>query len=127
MELATPAAPRSPWIGAGISAGLALLVLIGAALAMFQPEFLTRWFGPPAVTMAGAYEEHHDGPGIDHSPAVEHRRQRETRSCHRVARQALLCSKKCTNLGFDSQHTKTYNCTYENGCRYKHVLGGSAE
>jgi uncharacterized membrane protein YdjX (TVP38/TMEM64 family) len=67
MEQAQPAARRNPWVGAGISAVLALLVLIGAALAMLQPEFITRLFGPPAVTMAEAYEQRPDGPTVDHS------------------------------------------------------------
>lgn len=67
MKPPPPAATRSPWVVAGISAGLAFFVLIGAALAMLQPEFLTRWFGPPAVTMAEEYETLPEGPTVDHS------------------------------------------------------------
>ncbi len=67
MEQAQPATTRTPWVGAGLSAVLALLVLIGAVLALVQPQWLTGWFGPPAVTMAEEYEERPDGPTIDHS------------------------------------------------------------
>ncbi|TVS18234.1 MAG: hypothetical protein EA424_11315 [Planctomycetaceae bacterium] len=42
-----PADNRTPWIGATVSAVAALLVLSGAALAVFQPEFLTRCLARP--------------------------------------------------------------------------------
>ena len=67
MEPTPPAAPGHPWFGAVISAGLAILVLIGAALALWQPQWITRLFGPPAVTMAEEYEVRPEGPTVDHS------------------------------------------------------------
>ncbi len=72
MESPIPVVPRNPWVGAGVSAGLAILVLVGAVLAMFQPEFLTRLFGPPACSgenslrhrPVNAYAGGDDGRGV---------------------------------------------------------------
>ena len=67
MTQTQPATGRRPWIGAALSALAAILVLVGAALAVIQPEFVTRFFGPPQVTMVEAYEQRPDGPTVDHS------------------------------------------------------------
>ena len=58
---------RSPWLSAGILAGLAVIVLSAAACAQLRPGWVTQWFGPPAVTMTEAYEAKPNGAAFDHS------------------------------------------------------------
>ena len=55
-QAATEPTKRSPWLSAGILGGLALIVLTTAACAQLRPGWITQWFGPPAVTMAEAYD-----------------------------------------------------------------------
>ncbi|MEX2673079.1 MAG: VTT domain-containing protein [Phycisphaeraceae bacterium] len=65
----TEQAVNNPWKGAAIAAGVAFIVLFGAACAQLQPQwFVNLVGGPPAVAMAEAYEPRPGGPGFDHAP-----------------------------------------------------------
>ncbi|TVQ57503.1 MAG: DUF547 domain-containing protein [Phycisphaerales bacterium] len=48
-------------------AATAATVLILGACATLAPDWLTRFFGPPAVAMTEVYDEKPDGPTFDHS------------------------------------------------------------
>lgn len=48
-------------------AGTALALLILGACATLNPDWLSRFFGPPAVAMTEAYTAQPDGPTFDHT------------------------------------------------------------
>jgi len=56
-----------PWRGAVIAVVMAVFAATLAACAQIQPEFLMRFFRPPAVVMTEAYEDKADGAVYDHS------------------------------------------------------------
>ena len=57
-------APVKKTISLAVTAGAALML---GACATITPDWLTRFFGPPAVAMAEVYEERPDAPTFDHS------------------------------------------------------------
>ncbi len=63
----TPSAPAQPWRGAALAASMAAVLVTLAACAQIQPNFIMRWFQPPAVAMVEAYERDPDGATFDHS------------------------------------------------------------
>ena len=60
-------APARPWRGASVAAATAVLLVALAACAQIQPDFIMRWFQPPAVAMEETYERDPDGAAFDHS------------------------------------------------------------
>jgi uncharacterized membrane protein YdjX (TVP38/TMEM64 family) len=58
----------NPWRSAAVSAGVALALVVVAGCVRFQPEFLVRLFGPPAVAMTETYDGVDGDAVFDHSP-----------------------------------------------------------
>lgn len=64
---AASSAPAQPWRGAALAASAAAVLVTLAACAQIQPNFIMRWFQPPAVAMAETYERDPQGATFDHS------------------------------------------------------------
>ncbi len=64
-EREAPAAVK-PGVTVGLAGAAVLMIGLGAC-ATVVPDWVNRWFGPPAVVMVEAYEQKPDGAVFDHS------------------------------------------------------------